>query len=40
MGVNLEDLKYRVTTFSLFVSEESQEFRFDGVQVGDIKHLI
>lgn len=40
MGVNLEDLKYRVTTFSLFVSDENKELRFDGVQVGDIKHLI
>jgi hypothetical protein len=40
VSADLDELKYRVTTFSLFIEENDKEYRFDGVQVYDIKTLI
>jgi len=40
LEVDLKLLKYKVTTFSFFTEFNEQEYRFDGLQVLDIKRLI
>ena len=40
LEVGLLELRYRVTTFSLFIESQYREYRFDGMQVLDIKNLI
>ena len=38
--LELDSLKYRATTFSIFIIENGKEKRYDGLQVQDIKDVI
>ena len=38
--LDIMKIKYRVTTFSLFIEGSHKEYRYDGVQAADIKRMI
>jgi hypothetical protein len=39
-SIDIPNIKYRVTTFSLYIEHEGKEHRFDGLLVLDVKNLI
>ena len=38
--MDLMNLRFRVTTFSLYIESNYREYRFDGTQMLDIKNLV
>jgi hypothetical protein len=39
-SIDLLTLKYRLTTFSIVIESNYREYRYDGMEVLDIKELI
>ena len=39
-SLDLLNLQYRLTTFSIVIESNYQEYRYDGMEVMDIKELI